>query len=744
MSSKIVIEEVEDDMPTTKDINSSTAGNGETTAAAASERDLDETAEKATATDSGIAQKRTAINSGAYYFNVQQAIKEDFAAAEAAKAQQAIDDSTTITLDTIMKECVRQGYYRTPSCNEKLYLHHKGFNKIAEGAFDQYTDVKVMWLEGNCFVNERRNKATKHDQSNETKTEESDEKQRKESTDLNAFHSPGIFRSQHDTLRQMYLHGNLFTTTPRALAGFHVLDNINLSDNFIEAIEYFAPPAAIGTDQQQQDNECSDDGSVKLNSPSDTDKKRQKEGFSVKVQNEKQYAWIDKTQDAWDAMIKQILEGMDDDDTSGNISDEKETPAPSSPSKGVSKSEKASRIQIENEDTAKDVEDESKNSHLLLSDDNEEEVNRKNEVAKRLKRFQKAIAAAVAMRSVPIPDNGILSPDAPGNNKWATTLVKKRQDATNNNDNIDDESKVNDETNTQVPSNTTKQHLSDTVTWIQLKNNHLKEPKDLLQLLTFSNLTSLDLSNNRIENRDGEFLMLLSAMPQLKSLMLQGNPCVRQITPQYRKQILKVLPNLMYLDDRPVFADERRMITAWASGGADGEKKERAAMKAEEEEAVRKRLAEFRALMQRRGELEEGQASESDSNSTSTDDDDEEEVVSNNNRNANEGQRNTSGRPTTAQPRVLSSNGTSRPTTAFYDRNYGPNSADPAPIHRQQGSRAGHVDPTADAQVVTAADDAPNTVSWGNYIIRDRNTTTSSSHQQQHNDDDFSDVVIGH
>ena len=40
-------------------------------------------------------------------------------------------------------------YYCTPSLNEALYLHFKGFIKIEN--LEEFTGIKVLYLEGNCI-----------------------------------------------------------------------------------------------------------------------------------------------------------------------------------------------------------------------------------------------------------------------------------------------------------------------------------------------------------------------------------------------------------------------------------------------------------------------------------------------------------------------------------------------------------------------------------------------------------------
>ena len=59
-------------------------------------------------------------------------------------------------------------------------------------------------------------------------------------------------------------------------------------------------------------------------------------------------------------------------------------------------------------------------------------------------------------------------------------------------------------------------------------------------------------------------------MPALAVLYLQGNPCVKKI-PHYRRALIARIPTLKFLDDRPVFDEERECAEAFYAvleGGA--------------------------------------------------------------------------------------------------------------------------------------------------------------------------------
>lgn len=97
-----------------------------------------------------------------------------------------------------------------------------------------------------------------------------------------------------------------------------------------------------------------------------------------------------------------------------------------------------------------------------------------------------------------------------------------------------------------------------------VQTNRIKDASALAPLVHNPNLSVLDLSSNRLDDHEA-VLSVLSQLPELRVLYLKGNPLV-ETTPSYRKTVLSRLPNLKYLDDRPVFEDERRTVTAWAQG----------------------------------------------------------------------------------------------------------------------------------------------------------------------------------
>jgi len=87
-------------------------------------------------------------------------------------------------------------------------------------------------------------------------------------------------------------------------------------------------------------------------------------------------------------------------------------------------------------------------------------------------------------------------------------------------------------------------------------------------------------------------------MTNLKVLYLMKNPFVKKIR-NYRKTLISKLPELRYLDDRPVFEDDRRYAEAWTRGGVEEEKEERLKIRAEKDAKHQEYHRNFKAMMDR-------------------------------------------------------------------------------------------------------------------------------------------------
>ncbi|EPZ34909.1 outer arm dynein light chain 1 [Rozella allomycis CSF55] len=121
------------------------------------------------------------------------------------------------------------------------------------------------------------------------------------------------------------------------------------------------------------------------------------------------------------------------------------------------------------------------------------------------------------------------------------------------------------------------------LTTLNITHNYLSTAEDIERLVDCPSITTLDLSHNKIE--DVNVVDIFEMMPNLRVLNLMGNPVVRKIK-NYRKTIISRLANLTYLDDRPVFDNERKQVEAWAEGGYEAEKEERHRQKEEEKEKM--------------------------------------------------------------------------------------------------------------------------------------------------------------
>eukprot|EP01083_Nonionella_stella_P071550 192211_1 len=132
-----------------------------------------------------------------------------------------------------------------------------------------------------------------------------------------------------------------------------------------------------------------------------------------------------------------------------------------------------------------------------------------------------------------------------------------------------------DLSNNQIKSIQNMSHLKNLET-LNLANNLISTADDLAEIVHNTSISTLYLTGNKFktEKEGMKLIELLSELPNLRSLYLKGNECINQIN-FYRKHTLSHIRTLTFLDERPVFENERRLTDAWVRGGRVEEDKER-------------------------------------------------------------------------------------------------------------------------------------------------------------------------
>ena len=106
-------------------------------------------------------------------------------------------------------------------------------------------------------------------------------------------------------------------------------------------------------------------------------------------------------------------------------------------------------------------------------------------------------------------------------------------------------------------------------------------------------IRSGDVTSSFSDVRVDSVLGIVARLPKLGALYLSGNPLARD-TRHYRKTVVSTLPQLRYLDDRPVGKLERVATDAWRAGGPHAEKAARLQHEAAERAAAKARLDGFK------------------------------------------------------------------------------------------------------------------------------------------------------
>lgn len=140
------------------------------------------------------------------------------------------------------------------------------------------------------------------------------------------------------------------------------------------------------------------------------------------------------------------------------------------------------------------------------------------------------------------------------------------------------------------------------LTSLNLAHNKISTLAGIEHIISIPSLQTLDLQYNKLE--DAGVVDILANMPDLRVLYLMGNPCVKNIK-HYRRCIIARCKQLKYLDDRPIFDEERRRTDAWAAAfekdgidaAMEAERQELNAIRKEKDDADEMNFRAFEQLM---------------------------------------------------------------------------------------------------------------------------------------------------
>jgi Leucine-rich repeat len=143
------------------------------------------------------------------------------------------------------------------------------------------------------------------------------------------------------------------------------------------------------------------------------------------------------------------------------------------------------------------------------------------------------------------------------------------------------------------------------LTSLNLSHNQLTSAADIKQLADLEAIQTIDIQYNKIV--DTEIVDILSSLHDLRVLYLMGNPVVKSIK-HYRKSLISKCKALKYLDDRPVFDDERRRVEAWmkvyevdgnTEAANEAERNELSTIRKEKDDADERNFRAFEELMKK-------------------------------------------------------------------------------------------------------------------------------------------------
>lgn len=528
-----------------------------------------------------------------------------------------LNPTLTLTTDGIIKECIKQGFYRTPVCNDKLYLHNKGYDTIAPTAFELYTDVKVLWLEGNALAAlpcggelirvkpPRIRNALLASSSSSSASGDGEEGAAGEGEDGGV--DDAIVNNTTNCNKDDDDNGG----SPDAAAATEltrhadpltgIVNNSNGNTVDIGTDTVAADKTTTTTHRHHHQQQYPDSATVPV---------EDRDVFSSLYPTVRQLYLHNNIFRVMPDLSR--FERLDSINIANNFFTRVEPHCPMwqqglrSHAEAVEEAERAA-LGKEKKNVLGDFLNNSVNNGV--NDEDQDEDEDEVRVVAVAPALATAAAAAAAADAAALDENAlVLLTPAEAAAQRAAQLAQYRalvdaHAAFCSHAAMPEVQLFDRVTGQPCKSSRRKQRALEsefccpcsTLRTLNFAANHIATLDDFIGLLPYKAVSVLDLSQNRIS--DGEvLLMVLEKLSKLRSLKLSGNPMVRTLG-KYRKTVLARCPGLLHLDDRPVFPEERRLVTAWAAGGEAAEATERGLIKAEGDAAVRKRVSDFRALL---------------------------------------------------------------------------------------------------------------------------------------------------
>eukprot|EP01060_Flectonema_neradi_P022057 TRINITY_DN3025_c0_g1_i1.p1 TRINITY_DN3025_c0_g1~~TRINITY_DN3025_c0_g1_i1.p1 ORF type:complete len:453 (+),score=111.49 TRINITY_DN3025_c0_g1_i1:78-1436(+) len=150
---------------------------------------------------------------------------------------------------------------------------------------------------------------------------------------------------------------------------------------------------------------------------------------------------------------------------------------------------------------------------------------------------------------------------------------------------------------------------------LMLAHNRLSTLQSLEGILACKTVSCLDISHNglSVDKEAGEdpddVIKLLQQLPVLACLYIQNNELPNQ-TRYFRRKMIGTIKTLTYMDERPVFPEDRRTIDAWMIGGFEAEDAERDLIREEKKAAEKASLQKYKEMQERGRAMKEQREAE--------------------------------------------------------------------------------------------------------------------------------------